>query len=353
MTLASSVKSLGIFWLIPLRHRVIARLVRGLYYFRVLEKIGFIRETEFYNIIINVENTRQGTVDTYYVPVDSKIIKSSHNLKMLINKLLNYMKDEGIDRIGRIPIEVSIYFRGLLFDKPTIGYIKARYRLTESRSKGDIEIDIVEYLDSSLIRPLLGDIIVKAYNQGIIRKRQILTLLESSLYVKEFYNNYIRKEELSEFIQRSIASYSEKIVVLASQPKPFKNIIGRYAVGVKDIQTLAGEMRDFLNNYNNIINTNTQKIEIYEMIKPILLPYRLNYIRPLFIEAKKYIVENLNELQIPIIKTSSLIVFDNKPLYSLTYSIAKGLLTILNQKYKKILEGSRVAWSDIEKIKLE
>ena len=338
---------------VPQRHKVLAKLLRALIYVNILSKTRILEEFEPYMIIYSVRRPSLGVVESSHFLLSSEErerIVDENTFFEILDKYEKSLKKAAYDFI----VEATILWRGKILDKIAEGYITTRYRSPRTKVSGDIEIDIVNYEGEEDL--ILGDIIVRAFKDGIIDKLAIKVILEDTLYLYKKYEFYVSRR-LKEDLVDYILAWTEKIVTISADILPLKYITHRYGFSIKNLGSLASDMRtlaySYLRKEEEALKPLTGKELEYlshaiDSIIPVILPYRLDYIKPIFMDAKDDIARKLEE-EVEYASAGSLVAFDTKPLYKVVKITASVFHEVLEEKYRDVLEGSKRSWSVISK----
>ena len=334
---------------IPLRHRAFARLLRSILHIRVLNKMGFL--TEFTPYMIRYElyhGSAQAYISKYIVfqgSVRDTIIDDMRPL---------YELYDSVDELRKLPrysyiSSLTMFWQGLLFDEPVEGYIAIRYKTPLTKLDGDIKIDIISYGKEERRDISLGDVIAKCYREEVISTRNMKQMLRVMLYMTEYARQYTRPVELL----RIVNAWSEKMVVIGRGPAPIAVVINRYGMAIKRFDAIASDARKFIEapeEYKRDLREDKEFLSLLNKITPLIIPYRLQYLRPFFNEIRDEFFKRASDI-IPVIDSSSLIAFDPKGLSRMMALVLATLFTSLERKYVDIIDGSRKVWSVIQKVR--
>jgi len=297
-----------------------ARLLHLLCLHKLLERHNILTDATAFSIRLTGLTLREGIFKTEYLTEIDKELSLADN-EETYHIISNSIRKK-IRNLRRSSICLEISWVGEIFDQYVEGISIVRSsRSIDIKERGDIELDIT-YIESSRNEiPYLGEVLIRALKNEIIKSNTLHDILYATLY-SEKYEGLINILKSSNLKQRMMMKRST-LVCISTGAKPLITPSERLAVASRSLKFIAEEIRTFLagvlkgkksitEEARNVLMINKDEIEdvykIFSMFKLLFLKPHVDTE-----ESKRELVDRLKEYGV-VASASSFIAIYHKPL---------------------------------------
>ena len=124
-------------------------------------------------------------------------------------------------------------------------------------------------------------------------------------------------------------------------------------MAIKEFSSIASDARKLIEApeyYKRELKIAKDFRKLVDEVTPLLVLYRLNYLKPLFYEIRNDFFK-VARSEIPLVEPGSLIAFDPNTLTKMMQIIILTLSLGIRSRYSEMLEGSRRIWMILQKLR--
>ena len=297
-----------------------ARLLHLLSLHRLLEAHDILTDTMAFSVRLTGLTFREGTFKTEYITEIDKELPLAE-VEEAYHTMLNSIKKK-MRNLRRSSVCIEISWTGRIFDQYVEGVSIVRSsRSTGIKERGDIELNITYIEGFKNEAPYLGEVLIEALKDGIIKYDTLHEILYTILY-SEKQDGLISTLRSNDLIRRMTMKRST-LVCIGTGTRPLVTPDERLAVASRSLKFIAEEIRAFLaevlkgkknitEDAINVLKVHKDEIEdvykIFSMFKLLFLKPRID-----IAEVKEELINRLKEYGI-MASASSFIAIHYRPL---------------------------------------